>query len=307
MTPHATGAASAIGHPGLSDALSYDALAGILRGRQKADAPCPECGPACTTKPNTKKRVLRVWHKDDGFITYSCARCGVHGYAHSSPDWRKRIPADLPQRRQSIVVQQVDAERDRLDYAHSVWRAARPLRGSLGEAYLASRAIRLGDDLHHVLRFHPALTYEGRKTPAIVALFRDIVTDAPRGIHRIFLDSFGRKLERRMFGPTAGAAIKLDLGEDVLSGLHLGEGIETCLAARQLGFRPVWAMGSAGAIGAFPVLAGIETLSILTENDRASHDAARAIAARYEPVGAEVYAFEAEAGDINDALRRVAA
>ncbi len=158
-----------------------------------------------------------------------------------------------------------------------------------------------------LLRFHPALAYEGRKTPAIVALFRDIVTDAPRGIHRVFLDADGRKIARRMLGPTAGAAIKLDASEDVASGLHLGEGIETCLAARQLGFRPVWAMGSAGAIGAFPLLAGIEAISILTENDRASHDAARAIAARYEPAGAEVYAFEAEAGDINDALRRVAA
>ena len=95
--------------------------------------------------------------------------------------------------------------------------------------------------------------------------------------------------------------------EDVVSGLHLGEGIETCLAARQLGFQPTWAMGSAGAISTFPVLAGIEAISVLMEGDRASHDAARAVAARYEPTGAEVYAFEAEAGDINDALRRVAA
>ena len=30
-----------------------------------------------------------------------------------------------------------------------------------------------------------------------------------------------------------------------------------CLAARSLGYRPVWAMGSASAIEAFPVLAGI--------------------------------------------------
>ena len=44
-----------------------------------------------------------------------------------------------------------------------------------------------------------------------------------------------RKIERKFLGPVAGAAIKLDADEDVLGGLHIGEGIETCLAARMLG------------------------------------------------------------------------
>jgi Toprim domain-containing protein len=290
--------------------LPYETLAGCLGLRPRADVPCPECGPQCSTKGNARKPVLRVWRKDVGFLTYLCARCGVKGYAHEqSADWRKHISSDLPKRSSPIGLRQEanQEERDRLKYAHSVFMGAGHLKGSLGENYLASRAIRLDEDLHHVLRFHPALTYEGRKVPAIVALFRDIVTDAPRGIHRIFLDPDGRKLERRMLGPTASAAIKLDASEDVVSGLHLGEGIETCLAARQLGFKPVWAMGSAGAIGAFPLLAGIEAISVLTENDRASHEAACAISATYEPAGAELYAFEAESGDINDALRRVVA
>ena len=55
-------------------------------------------------------------------------------------------------------------------------------------------------------------------------------------------------------GPVGGAAIKLDADEDVLGGLHIGEGIETCMAARMLGLRPAWALGSAGEIAKFPVL-----------------------------------------------------
>ena len=56
-------------------------------------------------------------------------------------------------------------------------------------------------------------------------------------------------------------AIKLDADENVEQGLHIGEGIETCLAGRQLDFKPCWALGSAGAIRGFPVLSGIEALT----------------------------------------------
>jgi hypothetical protein len=34
--------------------------------------------------------------------------------------------------------------------------------------------------------------------------------------------------------------------------LSIGEGVETVLAARQIGFRPAWVLGSAGAVGRRP-------------------------------------------------------
>ena len=55
-----------------------------------------------------------------------------------------------------------------------------------------------------------------------------------------------------MLGPVRGAAIKLDGDAEVAEGLHIGEGLETCMAARALGFKPVWAVGSAGGIQTFP-------------------------------------------------------
>jgi hypothetical protein len=101
----------------------------------------------------------------------------------------------------------------------------------------------------------------------MIALMRDALTNEACGIHRTFFDSAGRKLDRRMLGRAKGAAIKLDSDADVTLGLHIGEGLETCLAARQLGYSPVWALGSAGAIAAFPVLPGIEAITIFAEND----------------------------------------
>jgi hypothetical protein len=96
----------------------------------------------------------------------------------------------------------------------------------------------------------------------MLALFRDIRTDEPRAISRTFLDPEGRKLERKFLGPVGGAAIKLDADEDVLGGLHIGEGVETTMTARQVEYRrPAWALGSRGAIAAFPVLSGIECLT----------------------------------------------
>jgi hypothetical protein len=156
-----------------------------------------------------------------------------------------------------------------------------------------------------VLRFNPALYYDGGTVGGMVALMRDVVTDEPKAIHRTFLDGTGRKLERKMLGPAKGTSIKLDANEDVACGLHLAEGIETALSARQVGYRPAWAMGSAGAIEAFPVLPGIDALSVFGENDERSRQTARAVSRRYKGAGLEMLFLEAESGDLNDALRKV--
>ena len=95
---------------------------------------------------------------------------------------------------------------------------------------------------------------------------------------------------------------------DALEGLTIGEGIETALAGRQLGFRPAWAVGSAGAIAKFPVLPGIEALTILEEEDRngTNASAVQECRARWTASDREVLSVEPiEGGDVNDALLRV--
>ena len=86
-----------------------------------------------------------------------------------------------------------------------------------------------------VLRYHPTLR-------AMLALFRNIVTNEPQAISRTFLDHRASKKDRKFMGPVGGAAIKLDADDDVLSGLHIGEGIETCMTARMA--RPQTRMGA---------------------------------------------------------------
>ena len=121
----------------------------------------------------------------------------------------------------------------------------------------------------------------------MVAAMRSIETDEIVAIQRTRLSPVGQKIDRRMLGPAAGAAIKLDADDAVTHGLAIGEGLETAMTARQLGLRPVWALGSAGAIAAFSPLAGIQSLTILAENDDANAKATNTCADAGTPQGAK--------------------
>ena len=182
--------------------------------------------------------------------------------------------------------------------ALALWREGVDPRGTLAEVYLRGRGLKLEDDLAgEVLRWHPGIG-------AMVALFRNIRIDEPQAISRTFLNSEGQKIERKFLGPVGGAAIKLDADENVLGGLHIGEGVETTMAARQLGLRPAWALGCASAIAAFVALSGIEVLTILREKDAANERAAETCAARWRPAGREVLDAWPNAGkDLNGAIR----
>ena len=87
-----------------------------------------------------------------------------------------------------------------------------------------------------------------------------------------------------MLGTVAGSAVKLDLVGDRLA---VGEGVETCMAARQLGLRPVWALGTAGGIEKLPLIDGVDELTILGENDNGANRNATAapIATRRKSAG----------------------
>jgi putative DNA primase/helicase len=102
-----------------------------------------------------------------------------------------------------------------------------------------------------------------------------------------------------MLGRVAGSAVKLDaLGERLV----IGEGVETALAARQLGLRPVWALGSAGAIEKFPVVAGVNHLVILGENDSGTNRRATETCRKnWKARDVSLVAPRQEFKDINDA------
>jgi hypothetical protein len=182
--------------------------------------------------------------------------------------------------------------------AIALWNVGLDPRGTPGQIYLErDRKLELGGDLAgEVLRWHP-------DAGAILALFRNIASGEPQAVTRILLDQNARKIGRRFFGPVAGAAIMLDAWDEVTAGLHICEGVETGMAARQFDLKPTWALGSAGAISSFPVLGGVECLTLLQENDDASARACEACAARWHAAGREVILITPKAGkDINDII-----
>lgn len=71
-------------------------------------------------------------------------------------------------------------------------------------------------------------------------------------------------------------------------GLGLTEGIEDALAILLCDWAPVWAATSAGAIARFPVLSGIEGLTVFADTDAPGTTAAEVCAARWQAAGRDV-------------------
>jgi putative DNA primase/helicase len=246
------------------------ALGGEVSGHQVL-APGPGHSP--------KDRSLAIRISDtapDGFLVYS----------HANDDWRQcreyvrsklGLPAWQPgdgrEQQRTIKPQYIDkwdfdmidleveqqprrTEDDlvRIERAQNIWNEARDPRGTAAENYLRARALDLPDHLaDDVLRFHPRTPWRNENTgqtdriPCLIAAFRSLDDDEITAIHRIRVDQPGRwpKTERLMLGVVHRAAVKLGNPE---SRITIGEGVETCLAAIQLGTDTAWALGSAGNI-----------------------------------------------------------
>jgi putative DNA primase/helicase len=266
----------------------------------------------------------------DGFLTFS----------HAGDDWRVcrdhvRERLGLPrwepgdEQRRSVPPHHVDKwdlaaieveanegrrswsedEVIRIANARRIWEEAQDARGTLAERYLHEhRRLDLPDDLAgRALRFHPACPWRNENTgktdhvPALIVPFRSIDDDTITAIHRIALNSDATKLGRRMLGVVHRTAIKLDAPSDQLA---IGEGLETCMAARQLGYTPGWALGGVGAISFFPIIDGVKQLTILGERGAASARAIKMCGTRWRRAGRRVRVVmpDPEFSDLNDVL-----
>jgi hypothetical protein len=259
---------------------------------------CPQCSDSRKKKGDKCLSVLI----DETGVGFRCHHCDWSGGMFYRSSDRMICSTRIPQPRPTYH-NDGKTEREHHRFALAIWDEAREPHGTIVERYLASRSLALPDN--KALRFHPKLKFNGAYVGGMVAMFRDIKTNKPCGIHRTFLDGDGRKLDRKMLGRAGGAAIKLDADEDVTLGLHIGEGIETCLAAQLAGFRPVWALGGCGGISGFPVLPGIEAITVLGEiNDGgANHNATEVCTARWIRAGREAFIINPLVGDdLNDVV-----
>jgi hypothetical protein len=254
------------------------ALGGDLTGRNRVLAPGPGHSP--------RDRSLSIKldpHSKDGFVCHSFAgqnwrECRDHVRALLGLDdrqtWRK--PVARPQQ-----VTEVDDTAERIENAIKIWSAAGPLYGSLGWYYFtASRGLDIGrPGLDHCLRFHTGFG-------AIIALMTDAVTGRPAGVHRTFLNDDGTKLDRKMLGKAG--VIRLTPDENATLGLGIVEGIETGLRILLDGWSPIWTATSASGVASFPVLGGIECLTVFADNDDAGTKAATKCAERWNAASREV-------------------
>ena len=202
---------------------------------------------------------------------------------------RRRLPHDI-ERNEAVVPSSTAA------LALNIWNEADVITGTLGEDYLHRRGLWLPDGAE--MRFHPRCPREGSVQPAVIMLMRDIISNEPRAIQRRFLLPDGSKDGPALsLGPTSGTAWKLTPDEDVTLGLGIAEGHADALAAIKDGFSPVWATAGTGGMAKFPVLGGIEALTIFRDRGEAGLAAAEQCAARWRDAGREVVIVPPSHGD----------
>ncbi|MEP7247915.1 MAG: toprim domain-containing protein [Gammaproteobacteria bacterium] len=208
-----------------------------------------------------------------------CHRCG-----YVSIENYERRPLESPIR--ATKAAQVDWSA----LAESIWRRTSALRGTLGETYLHHRGCALPPPDSHV-RFLPATD---KHPPSLCAAITDAVTAQQISLHftRLAADGHGKAGTDRDKSLLAGhrkrgGCVRIWSDEAVTYGLAIAEGIETALAAAHA-FTPTWAAIDAGNMASFPLLAGIEALTVFADHDDAGLTAAATLARRWADAGREV-------------------
>jgi putative DNA primase/helicase len=302
------------------------ALGGQVVGPNTVLAPGPQ------HSKNDRSLALRIDPRaPDGFLIFS----------HAGDDWREcrdhvrallKLPPWQPGDEQHRLIPRerinkwdlsaiaTEADEDlqldddqlaRVAYARQIWHEGTHPHGTPAEKYLSGqRRLDLPKILElRVLRYHPRCPWRNETTgatdyvPALLAPFRSIDDDGITAIQRIALNPDGTKRGRRMLGIVRRAAIKFDnIGPS--GELVVGEGVETCMGARQLGIGSTWALGSVGAISVLPLIDSVRSLIILGESGEASARAIQLCTKRWRAAARRVRIAMPDPGlsDFNDVL-----
>jgi phage/plasmid primase-like uncharacterized protein len=276
-----------------------------LKGKIERVGPCPKCSGHDRFAINIHKQI---WH------CRGCKPTRITGDVIGLVMWLdgrtfreavELLTDDARPRPTAAVCEQTDNdEAGRITAALRWWHEAGPVEGTIGTTYFEREReiFELPPDVHEVLRFHRRCVWgrddDGRWTfhPCILALYRDIISDEPTGVHRIALDSDGKLIDRMGLGRKRKSAVKLWGEAEMTTGLVVGEGVETVLAAatrvRHRGtlLQPAWSLVDAGNLERLPIIPGIEHLTVLADADESQRgqDAARTCARRWAQAGRQV-------------------
>ncbi len=235
-------------------------------------APCP----ACNRGP--KDTALAITEDERGIVEY-CHRCG---YAKAENFERRPDIIRVPSRSAEPL--------EWSECAESIWRRTLPLHRTVGQTYLEHRGCVLPPQ-DSDLRFLPG---SDKYPPSLCARVTNAETNAPLSLHftRLASDGCGKagtEQDKLLLGghKKKGGVIRLWPDDAVTYGLALAEGIESALAAARL-FQPAWATIDASNLAQFPVLPGVDALTIFADHDNIGIIAAKACARRWHAAGREV-------------------
>jgi Toprim domain/CHC2 zinc finger len=314
-----------------SDILSVAQRCGAKLRRVTAAehaGPCPTCGGDDRFSVNIRKNVFNCRSFGGGDIITMVQHVRGLDFKEAVNFIANKKMVDVPAEIQRSYPDEMTPSAEPCDKGEirverSIARLSRelqPIRGTLGEKYLSEQRhidiAAIGSVLESVdaIGFHPAVYFHDSAHPlhkqrlaCIVGIMTDPASARPTGaISRTYLAPDGRKIgAAKTLGSPAGI-VRLSDDADVCSGLHIAEGLETALTAMSLGFRPIWSTGSTAIMRKFPVLDGIETLTIFADHDAAGagEQAAQEVRVRWLDAGCEVEIFRSRnLGDLNDALR----
>lgn len=245
----------------MSAPFTFDALVALIDDRLGVfDVACPQCGPQRQrTAANRRRRVLRIWHPEPGFVTFHCERCGISGYAID--DGREPVSrAVLEETRRKAEALEREKAADRRATARWLWLNHKPIAGTIAERYL--REVRgITGALPGTLGFLPA---DKDYPPALIAAFGLPVEPEPgvlmiahtqvEGVHltRLKPDGSGKDEQlptKVMIAHSCGWPIVLAASNDS-GGLGIVEGIEDGLSVLAVTGLGIWAAGSASRLPA---------------------------------------------------------
>jgi DNA primase len=294
-----------------------------LIGRRVKLARCGRQMKGCCPFHHEKTPSFYVY--DDG---YHCFGCGAHGDAIDfvmaaqgicfqeafrllrSEAGLDSLSAPIRNDRPAIHLQKTSTST--FPWAVSLARESLPAASTIVENYIWSRGGALPEC--GVIRFHPSVRWRGLTQPAMVAAMTDPASARFVGLKCTFLkpDGTGKSdFKPNKINLGNKGVVRLAPDDEITAGLGICEGIETGLAIMQrAGWVAMWAAGDDGGITKFPVLPGIECLTIFPDLDDggAGRKAAEACADRWAAAGREVQTIWPPGGlDWNDALVRRAA
>ncbi|WP_299864000.1 toprim domain-containing protein [uncultured Roseobacter sp.] len=242
--------------------------------------------------------------------------CGLIDFADVATEARRFLSLPQPESDYTAKRRSAPAPTGSPEAARRLFAMAKPIQGTLAEAYLRERGI---SALHEnsSLRFHPNCFYRPdahsptETWPALIAAVTDL-DGAITGAHRTWLDPNGFSeatlgkapvdTPRRAMGNLLGHAVRFGVARDIMAA---GEGIETMQSLKLvLPNMPMVAALSAAHLTAILFPTTLRRLYVACDNDPAGEGALENLVDRARAAGIEALPLMSCLGDFNEDLRR---